>query len=82
MDKPIIAGTEPFLVEVEAGKGIYWCACGKSEKQPYCDGSHKGTTSIMPLYFIPAKNETLSLCMCKHTSTPPYCDETHCNLED
>lgn len=78
MDNPIVAGDQAADVEVEAGKGVYWCACGKSKKQPFCDGSHKGTTSIMPLYFIPQFTETISLCMCKHTTTPPYCDNIHC----
>ena len=80
MDQPIVAGHTPEMVDLKEGQGVYWCACGRSEKQPFCDGSHKGTTSIMPLYFIPKKDETRALCMCKQTSTPPYCDDTHCNL--
>ncbi len=78
MDEPIYVGNTPKIVDLKEGIGVYWCACGRSSKQPFCDGSHKGTTSIMPLYFIPEKDEKVALCMCKQTNTPPYCDESHC----
>lgn len=82
MDKPQHAGKEPILVELKAGESIWWCACGKSASQPFCDGSHKGTTEIMPLLFTPDKDGTAALCTCKMTKTPPYCDGSHLTLKD
>lgn len=82
MDNPLQAGNEPVLVELIAGKSIWWCACGKSASQPFCDGSHKGTTSIMPLLFTPDKDESVNLCTCKKTKNPPYCDGSHLTLEN
>lgn len=66
----------PFRTSLEAGKRIYWCSCGLSEKQPYCDGSHKGT-SFKPLAHTEAQGMTLALCGCKRTQRPPYCDGSH-----
>ena len=81
-DLPKIAHYKPYYVELEAGKKKFWCACGLSNHQPYCDGSHKGT-SYVPLPVI-AKHagEEVLLCGCKHTKTPPYCDGSHNNLSD
>ncbi len=81
MEKPTQAGNEPVLVELEAGKSIWWCACGKSKIQPFCDGSHKGTSTIAPLLFTPEKDESAYLCTCKLTKTPPYCDGSHLTIE-
>lgn len=81
MDNPIQAGKEPVLVELKAGESIWWCACGRSDSQPFCDGSHKGTTSITPLLFTPEKDESANLCTCKMTKNPPYCDGSHLTLE-
>lgn len=80
MEKPVVAGKEPIAVELEAGKTYYWCACGKSGNQPFCDGSHKGT-EIGPLEFTAEKDGTAYLCTCKQTKTPPYCDGSHLSLD-
>jgi len=79
MEEPKIAQKMPYAVEVEGGKTYYWCACGRSESQPFCDGSHK-STSFTPLAFTAEKTETVYLCGCKHTNTPPFCDGSHTKL--
>jgi CDGSH iron-sulfur domain-containing protein 3 len=71
-----IAQKGPVPVEVEAGKTIYWCACGQSAKQPYCDGSHAGS-EFSPLPYTPAKTGTAYLCACKRSGRPPLCDGSH-----
>lgn len=78
-EKPIVAQKSPIPVELKKGETYYWCSCGRSGKQPFCDGSHKGT-SFEPLVFNTDKDETAYLCACKYTKTPPYCDGTHKNL--
>lgn len=79
MDKPVIAQKSPIPVEVKKGETYYWCSCGRSGNQPFCDGSHKGT-SFAPLAFTAEKDETIYLCACKMTKNPPFCDGTHNNL--
>lgn len=78
-DAVVIAQKSPYEVEVEAGRKYFWCACGRSAKQPFCDGSHKGT-GLTPVAFTAEKSETLYLCGCKHTQKPPHCDGTHASL--
>ncbi len=70
------ASTTPFKVELEAGKAYFWCSCGLSQKQPFCDGAHKGTT-MRPLKFTAEKSETAWLCGCKATKAAPRCDGSH-----
>jgi len=67
---------EPYAVEVEEGKTYYWCVCGLSKNQPYCDGSHK-QTDLNPVAFTADKTGRVYLCGCKHTRNQPYCDGTH-----
>lgn len=76
MSSPIVVQAEPFCVEVEAGKNYAWCACGRSEKQPWCDGSHRDT-EFLPVVWKAEKSETVFLCGCKSTGDKPYCDGTH-----
>jgi CDGSH-type Zn-finger protein len=78
-DEVVIAQKEPYAVDVERGKTYYWCACGRSKNQPFCDGSHQGT-GIEPVEFTAKKTETAYLCGCKKTATPPFCDGTHNKL--
>lgn len=78
-DKPLIAARHPFPVEVEAGKIYYWCACGRSQKQPFCDGSHK-VTDITPIAWTADKSEKVYFCGCKQSGTKPLCDGTHKTL--
>lgn len=79
MTQPIVSAIQPVGKEVEKGESYYWCACGKSANQPFCDGSHKGT-GIAPLEFKPESSGEAWLCQCKMTGTPPYCDGTHSKL--
>lgn len=79
MSEPHIARRSPYGVEVEAGKDYWWCRCGRSQSQPFCDGSHKGS-EFTPLPFHAQRNETLYFCGCKHTGTPPLCDGSHQRL--
>ncbi|MEX2523401.1 MAG: CDGSH iron-sulfur domain-containing protein [Gammaproteobacteria bacterium] len=76
MDKPNIAATSPMAVEVEAGKSYFWCACGLSKTQPFCDGSHKGT-GFAPVKYEAQEDGEVFFCCCKHTGNPPLCDGTH-----
>ncbi len=66
----------PYAEEVKAGKSYFWCSCGKSLKQPYCDGSHKSTKN-KPLEFKSENNKKVFFCICKRTKTPPFCDGSH-----
>ncbi|WP_296761795.1 CDGSH iron-sulfur domain-containing protein [Sediminimonas sp.] len=78
-DTPEIAQTVPFPVEVTEGKAYLWCACGKSARQPFCDGSHKGSDFAPVKYTAPATQKVF-FCGCKHTGTAPLCDGTHSGL--
>jgi CDGSH-type Zn-finger protein len=79
MAEPNIAQASPYETEIEAGKRYAWCACGLSQKQPFCDGTHKGT-GFSPVVFQAEKTETVWFCGCKHTGGKPYCDGTHNSL--
>ena len=79
MNNPIVAQKAPYPIEVEAGKSYFWCACGKSGKQPFCDGSHKGS-GIAPVKFTPDADKKLFLCGCKRSLNAPFCDGTHSKL--
>ena len=79
MVKAVIARKSPFTVEVQAGKEYWWCACGLSKNQPFCDGSHKGT-AFSPLAHTPGKNATVYFCGCKQSGSPPLCDGTHSKI--
>jgi len=78
MSEATIAAKEPAVLEVEPGT-YYWCTCGKSANQPFCDGSHEGT-DFTPQTFEITEKQTVALCQCKHTKNPPFCDGTHKNL--
>ena len=75
-DDPVCAQKGPFQVNLEAGKAYFWCTCGQSAKQPYCDGSHKGTT-FAPLRFVAESTGMQNLCGCKASDDKPFCDGSH-----
>ena len=79
MDQPNIAQTAPMVVNVEAGKTYWWCACGRSKNQPFCDGSHKGS-SFSPMEWQATSSEQKWFCCCKHSAKKPFCDGTHKTL--
>jgi CDGSH-type Zn-finger protein len=79
MSEPVIAQESPYPVAVEAGKSYFWCACGKSVTQPFCDGSHKDT-GFKPVKFDATESKTVYFCGCKHTAHPPMCDGSHTEL--
>ncbi len=79
MAQATVAQKGPFPVDVVAGKTYFWCACGRSNRQPFCDGSHKGTT-FDPVRFKADASETVYLCGCKQTGDRPRCDGTHNSL--
>jgi CDGSH-type Zn-finger protein len=76
---PLIAQKGSYRIEVEAGKSYWWCACGKSAKQPFCDGSHKGT-GFAPIEFKADASGPVGFCGCKRSAKAPRCDGTHKTL--
>lgn len=81
IEKPTIARPKGFYFEVKAGQRYFWCACGRSANQPFCDGSHAGTR-FSPVLFEAKADEEVIFCGCKHAGTRPFCDGTHNDLPD
>lgn len=79
MAEPHIAQKAPYPVDVEEGKKYFWCACGKSSNQPFCDGSHEGT-DFLPQMYQATESRTLYFCGCKHTQSGVLCDGSHNKL--
>ncbi len=75
MCQAVIASKKPAYMNLEPGT-YYWCACGRSKDQPFCDGSHQGS-GIEPVEFTIDSTQRVSLCQCKQTKTPPFCDGAH-----
>jgi CDGSH-type Zn-finger protein len=75
MSEPVIAQKAPFALELEP-KDYYWCACGKSDSQPFCNGAHKGS-EFVPQKFTIEEKKTVYVCGCKHTKNAPFCDGVH-----
>ncbi len=76
MSEPHIAQKKSYPVEVEESKAYFWCACGKSGSQPFCDGSHKGS-GFQSIKFVAEKTGKVFLCGCKHSGNQPFCDGSH-----
>ena len=76
MSEAVVAKKGPYEIQVQAGKRYFWCACGRSVKQPFCDGAHKGTDSV-PVPFTAEADGAVFLCGCKATQGKPFCDGSH-----
>jgi CDGSH iron-sulfur domain-containing protein 3 len=79
MNEPDIGGRAPIAIEVEAGKSYWWCACGRSKTQPFCDGSHKDT-GFTPVEFKAETSGKVFFCTCKRSARKPTCDGSHKKL--
>lgn len=79
MADPVVAQKSPYATEVVAGQRYAWCTCGRSSKQPLCDGTHK-EFGFSPMSHVPEEDGKVFFCGCKMTKNPPFCDGTHKNL--
>jgi CDGSH-type Zn-finger protein len=77
MTTAVRASETPFAVAVEQGKDYWWCACGLSKSQPFCDGSHKTAGEFTPVKYTATASETVYFCGCKSTGSQPMCDGSH-----
>ena len=80
MQNPSSPQKNPYKVEVEKGKTYFWCSCGLSQKQPFCDGSHEKDGTFKPVKYLAQSNKVVFFCGCKITNHPPFCDNSHTKL--
>ena len=81
MNHPICADNQPIPVELTEGERYFFCTCGKSSNQPFCDGAHAGS-GFSPKPFVAEKTGTAYLCQCKQSANLPFCDGTHSKISD
>ena len=80
MEKPVIAQKGPYKVKVEKDKTYFWCTCGLSQKQPFCDGSHRKERKFKSLKYLSVENKEIFFCGCKMSKNQPLCDGSHSKL--
>ena len=80
MSDPVIAAKSPVPIEVVEGKAYFWCACGQSKNQPFCDGSHKGTGNTPHILDVDLMGLTIAWCTCRTSGKMPFCDGSHKKL--
>ena len=80
MENPATPQKAPYKARVEKGKTYFWCACGLSLKQPFCDGSHKKEGKFKSLKYLAEESKEIYFCGCKRTKCPPFCDKSHSKL--
>ena len=80
MENPATPQKAPYKARVEKGKIYFWCACGLSLKQPFCDGSHKKEGKFKSLKYLAEESKAIYFCGCKMTNRPPFCDQSHSKL--
>ena len=80
MENPTTPQKAPYKARVEKGKTYFWCACGLSLKQPFCDGSHKKEGKFKSLKYLAEESKEIYFCGCKMTNRPPFCDQSHSKL--
>ena len=78
-EEPTVVEKKPCVLELEANKRYWWCRCGRSKEQPFCDGSHGGT-GIEPICFEVEETKRYALCLCKYNGGGPFCDGSHKKL--
>ena len=80
MQNPITPQKSPYKVRVEKDKTYFWCSCGESQKQPFCDGSHKRERNFKSFKYLSKSDKVIFFCGCKLTKNPPFCDNSHLKL--
>ena len=80
MEKPRSPQKSPYKVKVEKDKTYFWCSCGESQKQPFCDGSHKKNGNFKSVKYLAQSDKVVFFCGCKNTKHPPFCDNSHIKL--
>ena len=80
MGKPTISLKSPYKIRVEKDKTYFWCSCGLSEKQPFCDDSHKKEGVFKSVKYLAKSDKVVFFCGCRFTKNPPFCDHSHTKL--